>query len=85
MPPCVFGGLTYEAMLTSMFLHGSWLHLIANMWFLWLFGNNIEDSMGHVRFMVFYLIAGLAAAGAHVFMTPTRRCRWWVLRARSAG
>jgi membrane associated rhomboid family serine protease len=70
IPPCVFGGLTYEAMLTSMFLHGSWVHLIANMWFLWLFGNNIEDSMGHVRFMVFYLIAGLAAAGAHVYMTP---------------
>ena len=70
LPPCVFGGLTYGAMATSMFLHGSWLHLIANMWFLWLFGNNVEDSMGKVRFVFFYLITGLAAAAAHVFVTP---------------
>jgi membrane associated rhomboid family serine protease len=70
IPPCAFGGLTYAGMVTSMFLHGSWLHLIGNMWFLWLFGNNIEDSMGHARFVVFYLITGLAAAGAHIFMTP---------------
>jgi membrane associated rhomboid family serine protease len=70
VPACRLGGLTYEALLTSMFLHGSWLHLIANMWFLWLFGNNVEDSMGHVRFIVFYLITGLAAAGAHILMAP---------------
>ncbi|MBR9989249.1 MAG: rhomboid family intramembrane serine protease [Gemmatimonadetes bacterium] len=69
IPPCVFGGMTHGAMVTSMFLHGSWVHLITNMWFLWLFGNNIEDSMGHVRFIVFYLIVGVAAAGAHVYMT----------------
>ena len=50
--------------LTSMFLHGGWLHLIGNMWFLWLFGNNVEDSMGHVRYLVFYLLSGLAAAAA---------------------
>jgi membrane associated rhomboid family serine protease len=47
---------------TSMFLHGSWMHLIGNMWFLWVFGNNIEDSMGHARFVVFYLLCGVAAA-----------------------
>ena len=47
---------------TSMFLHGSWMHLIGNMWFLWVFGNNIEDSMGHARFVVFYLAAGVTAA-----------------------
>ena len=47
---------------TSMFLHGSWMHLLGNMWFLWLFGNNIEDSMGHGRFLVFYLLCGVAAA-----------------------
>ena len=68
--PCAFGGLTHGAAVTSMFLHGSWLHLIANMWFLWLFGNNVEDSMGRVRFPVFYLITGLAATAAHVFMAP---------------
>ena len=68
--PCAFGGLTYTTVFTSMFLHGGWLHLIANMWFLWLFGNNVEDSMGRFRFLVFYLLTGLAAAGAHVFMAP---------------
>jgi membrane associated rhomboid family serine protease len=47
---------------TSMFLHGSWMHLLGNMWFLWIFGNNIEDSMGHLRFVGFYLICGVAAA-----------------------
>src|SRR4029453_3579433 len=56
---------------TSMFLHGSWMHLIGNMWFLWIFGNNIEDSMGHLRFLVFYLLTGLAAAGAHVIAGPS--------------
>ncbi|MSO62617.1 MAG: rhomboid family intramembrane serine protease [Acidobacteria bacterium] len=47
---------------TSMFLHGSWMHLLGNMWFLWLFGNNIEDSMTRPRFLTFYLFSGLAAA-----------------------
>jgi membrane associated rhomboid family serine protease len=53
-----------------MFLHGSWLHLIGNMWFLYLFGNNIEDSMGHARFVVFYLLSGLAAALVQVALQP---------------
>src|SRR5262245_29151121 len=48
--------------LTSMFLHGSWMHLLGNMWFLWLFGNNVEDSMTRGRFLAFYLLSGLAAA-----------------------
>jgi membrane associated rhomboid family serine protease len=60
----------WETLVTSMFLHGGWLHLIANMWFLWLFGNNIEDRLGHIRYLVFYLTAGLAAAGAHIYMEP---------------
>lgn len=64
---CSFGGLTWATLLTSMWLHGSWLHLIGNMWFLWLFGNNIEDSMGHLRFLAFYLLTGLAADGAHIW------------------
>ena len=54
----------WYTVVTSMFLHGGWLHLIGNMWFLWIFGNNVEDSMGHGRFVVFYLLCGLAAAGA---------------------
>jgi membrane associated rhomboid family serine protease len=52
--------------LTSMFLHGGWLHLLGNMWFLWVFGNNVEDSMGRVRFVFFYLLCGLAAALAQI-------------------
>ncbi len=56
--------------LTSMFLHGGWMHLIGNMWFLWLFGNNIEDSTSRPRFIAFYLLCGLAAALAQVFAEP---------------
>ena len=55
---------------TSMFLHGSWMHLIGNMWFLWLFGNNVEDSMGHARFLVFYLLCGFSAAAAQTLADP---------------
>ena len=58
-------------LITSMFLHGSWMHLLGNMWFLWLFGNNVEDSMGRLRFVVFYLICGLAAALGQVITSPT--------------
>jgi membrane associated rhomboid family serine protease len=57
--------------LTSMFLHGGWLHLIGNMWFLWLFGNNVNDSMGHGRFLVFYLLCGLAAAAGQTLVNPS--------------
>lgn len=56
--------------LLSMFLHGGWLHLLGNCLFFWVFGNNIEDSMGHVRFLVFYLVCGLAAAAAQVISQP---------------
>jgi membrane associated rhomboid family serine protease len=66
LPPCELGAPRPATLVTSMFLHGSWLHLLANMWFLWLFGNNVEDAMGHVRFLVFYLATGLLAAGAHI-------------------
>jgi rhomboid family protein len=54
--------LYLPAFLTSMFLHGSWLHLIGNMWFLWVFGSHIEDAMGSGRFLIFYLISGVASA-----------------------
>ncbi len=57
-------------LLTSMFLHGGWMHLIGNMWFLWIFGNNIEDILGHGRFMVFYILAGLGAAAAQILSDP---------------
>jgi membrane associated rhomboid family serine protease len=67
---CQLGGLTLGALFTSMFLHGSWMHLIGNMWFFWIFGNNVEDSMGHLRFLGFYLLTGLIAAAAHVISIP---------------
>jgi membrane associated rhomboid family serine protease len=57
--------------LTSMFLHGGWLHLIGNMLFLWIFGNNIEDRLGHPAFLVFYAAGGIAAALAQVAIDPT--------------
>src|SRR5438045_7268532 len=55
---------------TSMFLHASWLHLIGNMWVLWIFGDNIEDTLGHFGYMVFYLVSGLAASLLHIFLNP---------------
>ena len=55
---------------TSMFLHGGFMHLIGNMWFLWIFGNNIEDSMGHLRFIGFYLICGILASWSHIASDP---------------
>ena len=54
----------------SMFLHGGWLHLIGNMWFLWVFGDNVEDALGHLRYLVFYLVCGVAAAVAQGVMDP---------------
>ncbi len=69
---CRLGGAdTWLTPLTSMFLHGGWLHLLGNMWFLWVFGNNVEDSMGRVRFPVFYLLCGLGAAAAQVISNPS--------------
>src|SRR5687767_3156909 len=59
--------------LTSMFLHGGWLHLIGNMWTLWIFGDNVEDRLGHGRFLGLYLLAGLAAGLVHVFTNADSR------------
>jgi len=67
---CRTDAFGWPTLITSMFLHGSWMHLIGNMWFLWIFGNNVEDSMGHVRFAVFYLLTGVIAGLAHVVVDP---------------
>ncbi len=56
--------------LSSMFLHAGWGHLLGNMWFLFIFGDNVEDRMGHFRYLFFYLLAGLAAALAQMFISP---------------
>jgi len=55
---------------TSMFLHASWLHLIANMWVLWIFGDNIEDHLGHFLYLIFYLVSGIAASFLHILFNP---------------
>jgi len=67
---CTIGHSDWLTPVTSMFLHGGWMHLLGNMWFLWVFGNNVEDSMGHVRFAVFYLLCGLAAAALQIAFQP---------------
>lgn len=68
---CVVDGApNWITLVSSMFLHGGWFHIIGNMWFLWVFGDNVEDSMGSVRFVLFYLLCGLAAAGAQMASNP---------------
>ena len=59
-----------STLVTSMFLHGSWSHFIGNMWYLWIFGDNVEDRVGHGRFIAFYLLCGVVAALGHVAMDP---------------
>jgi membrane associated rhomboid family serine protease len=66
----VTAGWSWYAPITSMFMHGSWIHLIGNMWFLHVFGNNVEDVMGRARFVAFYLLCGLVAATAQVLAGP---------------
>src|SRR2546426_1242733 len=60
----------YWTVITSMFMHGGWFHLIGNMLFLWVFGNNIEDATGHGKFLIFYLLCGTAAAATQTFISP---------------
>jgi membrane associated rhomboid family serine protease len=74
--PCEVNGSCHQidkgwviTALTSMFMHGSWLHLLGNMLFLWIFGNNIEDAMGRVRFLAFYLLGGIAATTLQTWVT----------------
>jgi membrane associated rhomboid family serine protease len=62
--------LNYLSLLTSMFLHGGWMHIIGNMWFLWIFGDNVEDILGHGQYLLFYLLCGIAAGLSHVLLNP---------------
>jgi membrane associated rhomboid family serine protease len=68
--PKIAGG-PYVTLVTSLFLHGSLWHLIGNMWFLWIFGNNIEDIVGHFKFVVFYLLGGIAASMLQILLTSS--------------
>lgn len=70
VPETVLRGERAETLVTSMFLHGGWMHLLGNMWFLWIFGDNMEEALGPLRFLGFYLLSGLAAAFAQVASAP---------------
>lgn len=68
---CVLSGDgSLSTVITSMFMHGGWLHLIGNMWFLWIFGDNVEDALGHTKFLLFYLVCGVAGALAQTIINP---------------
>ena len=70
LPPELMSLPAYGTLISSMFLHGGWMHLIGNMLYLWIFGNNIEDVMGHAKFIVFYGVCGVLAALSHAFIDP---------------
>jgi len=70
LPPDLIWVPTYATIFSSMFLHGGWMHLGGNMLYLWIFGNNIEDAMGHVKFVLFYLLCGIAAVYAQAIPDP---------------
>lgn len=70
IPARLTSGGGYETFLTSMFLHGGWMHLAGNMLFLWIFGDNVEDEMGHVPFLGFYVLTGILAGLIHVVSAP---------------
>ncbi len=83
VPARLFGGspLVWITLLTSMFLHGGWFHLISNMWILFIFGDNVEDRMGHGRYLAFYLLSGLAAGLLQAFVLPAS----WVPTVGASG
>jgi membrane associated rhomboid family serine protease len=70
LPPELMSLPAYGTLISSMFLHGGWMHLIGNMLYLWIFGNNIEDVMGHAKFIVFYGVCGVLAALSHAYIDP---------------
>jgi membrane associated rhomboid family serine protease len=73
IPVQIAGGHDLYALVTSMFLHGGWLHIGGNMLFLWVFGDNIEDTMGHISYLLFYLICGIGAGLMQVFVDSGSR------------
>ncbi|MEX0316719.1 MAG: rhomboid family intramembrane serine protease [Ruegeria sp.] len=70
IPARIADGFSFETLVTSMFLHGGWMHLAGNMLFLWIFGDNLEDEMGHIPFLLFYFASGIGAGLIHVLASP---------------
>jgi membrane associated rhomboid family serine protease len=62
--------LNFSALITSLFLHGGWMHLIGNMWFLWVYGDNVEDTLGHGKYLLFYLLCGVLASATQYAINP---------------
>ena len=71
VPARITSGEAYITLLTSMFIHGGWMHIIGNMLYLWIFGDNVESAMGHGRYLAFYLLTGVAAAFAQILIDPS--------------
>lgn len=68
---CGLGGsIGWTGLISSMFMHSGWMHIIGNLWFLWVFGDNVEDAMGSTRFVIFYIFSGLCAAAAQILANP---------------
>ena len=67
----IFRPFIFITLFTSLFLHGGWLHVGGNMLYLWIFGDNVEDKLGHMRFLLFYIICGIAASSLHIYIDPT--------------
>jgi membrane associated rhomboid family serine protease len=81
LPARLSAGEGYAGLLTSMFLHGGWMHLAGNMLFLWIFGDNVEDEMGHIPYLLFYLACGVAAGLGQVITEPLS----WVPMVGASG
>jgi len=71
IPVEIMGGQDLYTLLTSLFLHGGWMHLIGNMMFLWVFADNIEATIGNINFLIYYILGGLAASMVHILIFPT--------------
>ena len=71
IPAEIIAGQDLFSLLTAMFVHGSWAHILGNMLFLWVFGDNIEDAFGHLGYLIFYLGSGVAASAAHILLNPS--------------
>ncbi|HXA05186.1 MAG TPA: rhomboid family intramembrane serine protease [Bryobacteraceae bacterium] len=71
--PARFSLSHFWPVISSMFLHGGWMHIIGNMWFLWIFGDNVEDALGHFKYLVFYLLCGIAAGMTQVLFSAGSR------------
>ena len=72
IPANILAGKYLWTLFVSIFLHGGWIHLIGNMWFLWVFGNNLEAAMGKIRYLFFYLTCGVLAGGIYCFLSPDK-------------